>query len=387
MDFDLSEEQTILQNTVRRFVQEQCPREYARELDHTGKFPEDLWQKMADLGFLGLPVSTEYGGSEGTMIDMVIVVQELARATLALAVPFTNTIGLTNKVISALGTEDQRAKFLPELVKGKIKACFAWTEASGGTDVLSMTTSAEPSPDGKRYIVNGSKMFITQAHQSDYIFTMLRTLKDPPKKTQGISCLIIPAKLSGITIRAIEKVGQKSTGFCEIHFEDVEVPMENLLGEENKGWYQMLPLLNGERTCFSAICLGIAQAAFEDAVQYMGERTAFGKTINHFQILQHYVADMKTMIDAGQLLTYRAAWLETMGRPVGLEATEAFLACSQVVNRVTDLGLQILGGYGYTTEFDMERYWRDGRVFRISPITNEMAKNFLAQSLGMPRSY
>jgi acyl-CoA dehydrogenase len=149
----------------------------------------------------------------------------------------------------------------------------------------------------------------------------------------------------------------------------------------------MLPLLNGERTCFSAICLGIAEAAFEDAVQYMGERTAFGKTINHFQILQHYIADMKTMIDAGQLLIYQAAWLETMGRPVGVEATETFLACSNIVNRVTDLGLQILGGYGYTTEFDMERYWRDGRVFRFSPITNEMAKNFLAQSLGMPRSY
>ena len=387
MNFELSEEQKILQETIRRFVEEQCPREYIRELERSGRFPEELWQKMADLGFLGLPVSSEYGGSDGTMIDMVIVIQELARRILALAIPFTNTIGLTNKVISALGTEDQKSHFLPQLVKGKTKTCFAWTEASGGTDVLSMRASAEHSSDGKKYVVNGSKIFITLAHVSDYIFTMVRTMKNPPKKTQGISCLVIPAELPGMTISQIEKVGQKSTGYCEIHFEDVEVPRENLLGEENKGWYQMVPLLNGERTCFSAICLGIAQAAFEDAVRYMGERTAFGKTINHFQILQHYVADMKTMIDAGQLLTYRAAWLETLGRSVSFEATEAFLACSNMVHRVTDLGLQIFGGYGYTTEFDIERYWRDGRVFRVSPMTTEMAKNFLAQSLGMPRSY
>lgn len=387
MDFEFSEEQKILQQTVRRFVQEQCPREYVRELDRTGSFPTELWQKMADLGILGLPVSTKYGGSEGTMIDMIIVIEELAKRILALAIPFTNTIGLTNKVISALGTEDQKSRILPQLVKGEIKTCFAWTEASGGTDVLSMRTSADHSDDGKKFIVNGSKMFITLAHVSDYLFTMVRTLKNPPKKTQGISCLMIPSKLQGISINPIEKVGQKSTGFCEIHFDNVEVPRESLLGEENNGWYELIPLLNGERTCFSAICLGIAQAAFDDAVRYMGERTAFGKTINHFQILQHYVADMKTMIDAGRLLTYKAAWLETMGKPVSFEATEAFLACSNIVNRVTDLGMQILGGYGYTTEFDMQRYWRDGRVFRISPMTTEMAKNFLAQSLGMPRSY
>jgi acyl-CoA dehydrogenase len=317
----------------------------------------------------------------------VIVIQALAKRMLALAIPFTNTIGLTNKVIAALGTADQKSHFLPKLVQGKIKTCFAWTEASGGTDVLSMSASAERSGDGKTYVVNGSKIFITLAHVSDFIFTMVRTIKNPPKKTQGISCLAIPAELPGMTMSPIEKTGQKSTGYCEIHFEDVEVPRECLVGEENKGWYELVPLLNGERTCFSAICLGIAQAAFEDAVRYMGERTAFGKTINHFQILQHYVADMKTMMDACQLLTYRAAWLETVGKSVSFEATEAYLASSNMVNRVTDLALQIFGGYGYTTEFDVERYWRDGRVFRVSPMTTEMAKNFLAQSLGMPRSF
>jgi len=387
VDFEFSEEQKILQQTVRRFVEQQCPREYVRELDRTGSFPTELWQKMADLGFLGLPVSTKYGGSEGTMIDMIIVIEELAKRILALAIPFTNTVGLTNKVIGALGTDDQKSRILPQLVKGEIKTCFAWTEASGGTDVLAMRSFAERSHDGKKYIINGSKLFITLAHVSDYIFTVLRTLRDPPKKTQGISCLIVPRSLPGISINPIEKIGQKSTGFCEIHFDNVEVPRECLLGEENKVWYQLIPLLNGERTCFSAICLGIAEAAFEDSLRYMKERTAFGKTIGSFQILQHYLADMKTMIDAGRLLMYKAAWLETMGKQVGFEATEAYLACSNIVNRVTDLGMQILGGYGYTTEFDMQRYWRDGRVFRISPMTTEMAKNFLAQSLGMPRSY
>lgn len=387
MEFDLTEEQKMLQNTVKRFVDEQCPIEYVRELERTGNFPTELWQKLSELGILGLPMKSEFGGSEGNMLDMVIVIQELSRRILALAIPFTNTIGLTNKVLSALGTDDQKAEIIPGLVKGAIKTCFAWTEDSGGTDVLSMKTAAELSKDGKNYVVNGSKLFITLAHVSDYIFTMVRTQKNPPKKSQGISCLMVPSGLPGMTTSLIEKVGQKSTGFCEIHFEDVKVPKKHLIGEENKAWYQLLPLLNGERTCFSAICLGIAQAAFEDAVRYMGERSAFGKTINHFQILQHYIADMKTMIDACQLMTYRAAWSESQGRSVAFEATEAFLASSNMVSRVTDLGMQIMGGYGYTTEFEMERYWRDGRVFRMSPMTSEMARNFLAQSLGMPRSY
>lgn len=387
MDFDLSKEQKMLQMTVRKFLDKQCPREYVRELERTGEFPRALWQSMAEMGLLGLPVPTEYGGMDGTVIDMVIVIEELARATMALAVPFTNTIGLTNKVISSLGTDAQKSKYLPGLVLGKIQTCFAWTEASGGSDVLSLRTMAEPSADGKKYIVNGSKMFITLAHVSDYILTVLRTLKKPAKKTEGISCLIIPARQAGVSIRPIEKVGGKTTGFDEIHFDNVEVPRENLLGEENNGWYQLLPVLNGERTCFSAICIGIAQAAFEDALRYTGEREAFGKTINHFQILQHYIADMRTMIDAGRLLTYKAAWLEATGQPFSFESAEAFLTCSNIVHEVTDKGIQILGGYGYSAEFDMERYWRDARAFRISPITNEMAKNFLAQSLGMPRSY
>ena len=216
---------------------------------------------------------------------------------------------------------------------------------------------------------------------------MVRTDKDVAKKTEGLSCLIIPSGLAGLSIRQIEKTGQKSTGFCEIHFDKVQVPAEFLLGEEGQGWKQMVPLLNGERTCFAAVCIGIAQAAFTDAISYMEQRSAFGKTINHFQVLQHYVADMKTSIDASQLLTYRAAWLETQGRPLAVEATEAILNAANMVSQVTDSGMQIMGGYGYTTEFDMERYWRDARVFRLSPMTSEMARNFIAQSLGMPRSF
>jgi len=387
VDFELSHEQMMLQDTVRRFVAENCPREYVRELEKSGEFPDELWRKLAELQLFALPVAEQYGGAGGTLVDMIIVIEELARGMLALAIPFINTIGLSSKLISELGSEEQKAALLPELMAGKLRTCFAWTEASGGTDVLSMSSSAEKSTDTDHYIVNGSKLFITQAHVADYIYAVLRTGKSAAKKTQGLSCLMIPADAEGISIRQIEKLGQKSTGFCEIHFENVAVPVSHLLGEEGQAWRQMVPLLNGERTCFAAVCLGIAGAAFDDAVAYMEQRTAFGKTINHFQALQHYVADMKTQIDASQLLTYKAAWLESQKRPVALEATEAFLFAANMVSQVTDLGLQIMGGYGYTTEFDMERYWRDGRVFRLSPMTSEMAKNFIAQSLDMPRSY
>jgi acyl-CoA dehydrogenase len=387
MDFDLSQEQILLQGTVRRFVSEQCPREFAQELERSGDFPRTAWRQMSELGLLGLPVPESHGGSAGNMLDMVIVIEELAQAALALAIPFINTVGLSSKVLCSLGSEKQKREILSQIITGEVLTSFAWTEASGGTDVLSMRTRAQESTDGEFYLVNGSKMFITQAHQSDFIYTMVRTDAKAEKKTQGLSCLMIPAGLDGISIREIEKTGQKSTGFCEIQFDDVAVPVDALLGDEGQGWKQMVPLLNGERTCFAAVCLGIAEAAFADAVKYMEQRSAFGKTINHFQILQHYIAEMKTLIDTSRLLVYKAAWLEAQGKPDALIATEAFLAAATMVSRVTDLGMQIMGGYGYTTEFDMERYWRDARVFRLSPISSEMAKNFIAQSLGMPRSY
>ncbi len=387
MDFDLSQEQTLLQDMVRRFVTEQCPRGFVRELEKSGAFPQAMWKRLSELGLLGLPIPEDHGGSAGSMLDMVIVIEELARAALALAIPFINTVGLSSKVLCSLGSDKQKNELLPRVLSGDMLTSFAWTEASGGTDVLSMKTRAEKSIDGLHYRVNGSKMFITQAHVADYIYTMVRTDTKVAKKTEGLSCLMIPADLQGISIRTIEKTGQRSTGFCEVVFNDVEVPLESLLGDEGQAWKQLVPLLNGERTCFAAVCLGIAEAAFKDAVNYMEQRTAFGKTINHFQALQHYVAEMKILIDGSRLLVYKAAWLESQGKPDALIVTEAFHSAATMVSRVTDLGMQIMGAYGYTTEFDMERYWRDGRVFRLSPISSEMAKNFIAQSMGMPRSY
>jgi acyl-CoA dehydrogenase len=385
VDFDLSPEQLLLRDTVREFVAANCDRELARRLDDTREFPYELWRRLADLGLLGLQVSEDDGGSGGTPLDALVVVEELARGAVAVAVPFVNTAGLAAKVIAALGSEEQRARLLPELLAGRLLASFAWTEPVGGTDVLALQTRAVS--DGDDYVVTGTKTFITLASVADYLFTIVRTLDDQPKRTQGLTCLLIAPDTPGVELRRIDKAGQRATEFFEVRFDDVRVPASQRIGPEHDAWRSLVPLLNGERTMFAGICLGLAKTAFADALRYTAERSAFGKTINHFQALQHHVADMKLAIDSCELLAYRAAWLESAGRPTALEATQAFLASAQMVSMVTDLGLQLMGGYGYTTDFDMERYWRDARVFRVSPITTEMAKNVVAQGLGMPRSY
>lgn len=387
MDFDLAEEQRILQSTVERFASLRCTRERVRQAERDGTFPQDLWDEMAGMGLLGLPAPEALGGTGGSMLDMVVVIEALARRMPALAIPFINTVGLTCKLMGALGTDRQRRETLPAMMEGRLKTCFAWTEPSGGSDVLAMRTRAEPTADGRGFVVNGAKTFITLAHRADLMFTMVRSQKDPARKTDGLSCLMIPTGSPGISIRLIDKVGQKSTGFCDVHFEEVFVPRDALVGEENNAWRQVVPLLNGERICFSAVCLGIAEAAFADAREYMGLRSAFGRTIEHYQVLQHHLVDMRAMIDSARLLTWKAAWMDAHGRPAAFEATEALLVAGQMVSKVTDLGMQVMGGYGYTTEFDMERHWRDGRVFRLSPMTTEMARNFLAQGMGMPRPY
>lgn len=387
MEFELNEEQRLLQESVRRFTGDICSRDFVQQLEQSRDFPSEAWKQMAELGLLGLPVTEELGGAGGSMLDMVIVIEELAQGSLALAVPFINSVGLSSRLLSSLGSVAQQQEYLPRIMSGDLLTSFAWTEASGGTDVLSMKTTAKLSSDGDHYVVKGSKLFITQAHLADFIYTMVRTDTETTKKTAGLSCLMIPSDLKGINIRQIEKTGQRSTAFCEIQFDDVVVPAKYLLGDEDQGWRQLVPLLNGERTCFAAVCLGIAEAAMQDAVSYMEQRSAFGKTINHFQALQHYIAEMKTLIDASRLMVYKSAWLETNAKTDPVFTTEAFMFAADMVSRVTDLGMQIMGGYGYTTEFDMERYWRDGRVFRLSPITSEMAKNFIAQGMGMPRSY
>lgn len=385
MDFEFSAEQVLLRDTVRELVSRTATPEVVRELEETRAFPRATWDGLARSGILGLTLPEADGGAGASVFELVIVLEELARAGAALAIPVVTTVSQGSKLFAEFGTAAQKERYLPELLAGRLLTTLAWTEPAGGSDVLAMTMRAEASGNG--FVLNGTKTFITLADKADVILTVARSRSNVAKRSEGISCFVVPAGSDGISVTPIEKTGQRATTFCEIHFSDVFVPGDAVLGTEGDAWGEIAPLLSSERTCFAAVCVGIAKAAFDDALTYVQHRSAFGKTIAHFQVLQHHLVDMRTAIDAAEVVVQRAAWREASGKPYVLDATEALLVASQMASSVTDIGMQLMGGYGITTAFDMERYWRDARIFRVSPITTEVAKNVIAQQLGLPRSF
>jgi len=333
----------------------------------------------------GLIIDEEYGGIGGNVVDMALVVEELAKGMFVLGDIYMqfNCFGPTT--IKFFGNEKQKVEFLPRLAKGELKICLGITENHSGTDALALRTIAEEIDD--HYLINGHKMFITGAHVSDYIILMTRTTRNPRKKSDGISMFIVDLKTPGITIKRLKKLGIKALGTNQLFFDNVKVPKENLLGQRDRGWYHVLDTLNNERIVIAALCLGGAQAAMDDSVQYAKERVVFDRPIGQYQAIQHYIADMYVKIELARLMVQKAAWLQTNKMPCFIESNMAKLAASEAALFAANKGMQIMAGYGYMMDYDMQRYWRDTKLFEFAPITNEMVRNFLAERLGLPRSY
>jgi alkylation response protein AidB-like acyl-CoA dehydrogenase len=315
----------------------------------------------------------------------MIASEELATASTAVALGVGATIGFGAKPVLSLGTEQQKKEILPPLARGEVKFAMALTEPGGGTDILgAIQTKAEDA--GDCWLLNGQKIFITGAHVADYILTVAIT--DPEaKRTKGLSVFLVPRPTPGLETRLIPKVGCHACGASEIYFDDVRIPKENLLGTLHKGWFELLGVLNPERIGTAAISLGIAKAAFRDAMAYAQERNAFGGPISRFQSLQHYLADIAIEIENARNLIYKCAWLADNGKPTHLEACMAKIVAGRASEKAAILGMEILGGYGYTMEYDMQRYFRDYKQMIFSPISEEMAKNMIMQFMGMPRSW
>jgi len=385
MEFTFTEEQELLRQTIRKFIERECPREYQRELDEKEEFPHDLWDKLAELGMLGLIIDEQYGGMGGSVVDMALAVEEIGKGMFVLGDTFMqfNCFGPTT--LKFFGSEKQKSEYLPKLARGEIKICLGVTENHSGTDALALKTKAVEK--GDHYVINGHKMFTTGAHISDYIMLMTRTSQEPNKKSHGISVFLVDLKTKGVTIKRLKKIGIKALGTCQLFFDDVMVPKDNLVGEKDRGWYHILDTLNNERIVIAALCVGGAQAALDDSVQYAKERIVFGKPIGQYQAIQHYVADMFTKIELARLMTYKAAWLQSNGLPCHVESNMAKLAASEAALYASSKGMQIMARYGYMMEYDMQRYWRDTKLFEFAPITNEVVRNFLAERLGLPRSY
>ena len=386
MNFSFSEDQELLRTEVARFCKKELNREYVRWMDENCDFiPDELWEKIADLGHMGLGIPEQYGGMGLGYIDAMVVFEEVATASVAVGLCVGATIGFGAKTILNLGSEEQKKEILPKIARGELKFSMGLTEPGGGTDILgAIQTKAEDK--GDHWLINGTKMFITGAHKSDYM--VLMAITDPgAKRVNGLSVFLVPQPIEGLETRLIPKLGCHAAGTNEVVLDNVKIPKENLLGTLHHGWFELLGTLNPERIGTAMLSLGIAKAAFHDAMQYAQEREAFGGPIARFQILQHYLADIAIEIENATNLIYKCAWLADNDRPYHVEASMAKIVAGRASEKAAIQGMEILGGYGYTMEYDMQRHFRDYKQMIFSPISDEMAKNMIMQFMGLPKSW
>jgi acyl-CoA dehydrogenase len=387
MDFSLTEEQQAFRDMVHRWVDTEAPKAWARDLEKDEEhYPFPLWDKLAEAGFHGIGIDEEYGGQGGDIIVQMLFARELARTVGGLLWTWGLTSFAGAKSVGLYGSPEQKQKFLPRIAEGKCRVSIGFTEPGGGTDVLGAMKTEATRVDGG-WVINGQKMWCTAAKVADYILLLARTDKNVKKRHHGLTLFFLPAQQKGVTATLLPKLGMRAMGSCQVHIDNVFVPDELVLGEPGNAWYMLLPTLNNERIMVGAQCLGAIDGVLEDAVEYMKQRKAFGKIIGSFQILQHYVADIATMRQQAELLLYYTAWLQSTGQECGIQANMCKMVCSEYAVKSADLGIQIMGGMGYSAETDMQRYWRDHRILRMTPISNEMVRNTIAESLGLPRSF
>jgi len=387
MDFELGEDLALFQQETRAWVDREAPKSWARELERNeAEWPFELFDKLTRAGFHGIGIDEAYGGQGGNVLVQMILARELARSLGGLAWLWGITSFAGGKSIGLYGSDAQKERFLPPITRGEVRFAIGFTEPGGGTDVLGgMRTQARKVDGG--WLVNGSKTWCSAAHTAHYILLLARTDDDVEKRHQGLSLFLLPTDADGVTIADIPKLGMRALGSCDVGLQDVFVPDELLLGEPGEAWYMLLPTLNNERIILASFCCGILDGVLEDALGFVGEREAFGRKIGEFQVLQHYLADIAMWRHQADLVVKHAAWLQDAGRECFQETTMAKVVASEAAVRAADLGIQIMGGMGYSAETDMQRYWRDARLFRIGPITNEMARNAIAENLGLPRSF
>lgn len=388
MLLDLDPERLAFRDSVRSWVDKNCPPDRALELEKREyEYPHELWDAMSDAGFHGVGIDERYGGQGGTPVDTAVLARELARSLGGLSWVWGIPSFAGARAIGHGGTEAQRQEYLPRLARGQCRFAIAVTEPGGGTDLLgAMTTRAVRVPGGWR--VTGQKMWSTGAKQADHLLLLARS-GDPerPGGRPPTTLLLVPTDAAGIEMRYIPKIGMRAVGSCEVFLDDVFVPDEQLLGEPHRGFRVLVASLNNERVMAGALALGMIDGILEEALAYAKHRTTFGRVIGAHQIIQHYLADMAMWQKQSELLVFDVAHREASGADCHREANMVKVLTSEYAVAAADLGIQILGGMGISSETQAQRFWRDLRQFRIAPISNEMARNTLAESLGLPRSF
>ena len=377
MDFELTEEQAMVKKMASAFVQKEV-KPVADRMDRQGIYPTELVQRLGEMGFMGMFLPQEFGGSGMDLLSYVVAMEEISKAWASLAVVMSVQNSLVCAPILRFGSPAQKKKYLALLGRGQWLGCYALTEPGSGSDAGSIQTRARRL--GNDYGLNGNKIFTTNGSRAD--LAIVYAVTDPAKGKKGISAFLVETNSPGFSAGKLEdKLGLRSSETASLIFEDCRVPRENLLGEEGEGFRIALATLDGGRIGIAAQALGIAQGCLEESVAYAQQRRQFGHAIAEFQAIQWMLADMTTEIDAARLLTYRAAWLVEQGKTVTKEAAMAKLFASETVNRVAYKAIQIFGGYGYIKEFAVERFFRDARITTLYEGTSEIQRLVIARRL------
>ncbi len=377
MDFDLSKKQALSLKLFKEFALNEV-KPIAAEVDEKERFPVETIEKMASIGMMGIPFPSELGGSNGDNLIYTMAVEELSKFCGTTGVILSAHTSLACAPLFNFGTEAQKTKYLIPLASGEKLGAFGLTEPNAGSDAATQQTIAVK--EGNHYRINGSKIFITNGGYADTFIIFAMT--DRTKGTRGISAFILEKDMEGFTIGKSEhKLGIKGSSTTELIFKDVLVPEENLLGQEGKGFKIAMNTLDGGRIGIAAQALGIAQGALDEAIKYTKERKQFGRPLSAFQNTQFQIAELQTKIDAARLLTYRAAFCKDQGRPYSKEAAMAKYYASDIAMESTRVSIQLLGGYGYTREYPVERMYRDAKITEIYEGTTEVQKMVIAASV------
>jgi alkylation response protein AidB-like acyl-CoA dehydrogenase len=380
MDFELPSEHRMIRDTVREFCEEEIS-PIAQEIEDEHRFPEEVFEELAGLDMLGVPVSEEYGGLGGDQLMYALVTEELGRVSGGIGLSYAAHVSLGSKPIEAFGTEAQKERWLRPLAEGEHLGAWALTEPGSGSDASEMDTTAEK--DGDEWVLNGTKQFITNANVAGSV--LVKAVTDPGEGYDGISTFIVdPRNDDGFEVTTVwEKMGLNSSPTCELAFDDVRIPEDRLLGEEGEGWTQTMKTLEGGRISIAALSTGLAQGAYEAAKTYAGDREQFGKPISKFDAIRDKLVDMHRKTERARLLTHKAATRYDAGESVTTESALAKLDASEAAREVAEDAVQVLGGYGYTEDFAPQRFYRDAKLMEIGEGTSEIQHLVIGRQLGL----
>jgi alkylation response protein AidB-like acyl-CoA dehydrogenase len=380
MDFSFTEEQRLLRESVRKLMQKHAPPEYVRQHDRERTYPEELFQAFVEAGLLALPFPEDYGGAGGTLLDMAIVAEEIARVSADLVMAYTGNIFCGLNLLRK-GSEEQKRAWLPKLFAGDVKFSISMSEADAGSDIGAMRTTAVR--DGNQWVIDGRKIWASTAGAKNNVINLYVKTDPAAHYRAGLSLFLVDNDTPGLTLRKLDMLGRRATGTYELTFDHVRVPPDRLVGGENKGWDVVMAGLAVERAASCAGNVGAAQGVVDLAVQYAKDRKQFGRPIGANQAIAHLLADMATEVEAARTLMWRAAWLVSTGKDALREITMAKLFTSETYVKIASQGMQVLGGFGYSAEFDMERHFRDSRAATIAAGTSQIQRNLIANLMGL----